>query len=526
MRSSLSTTTIRCAVRSVAGLAVITSLGLAARLGATPEEAAPTRCVPEASAAVKSTGPDVVVGDLLDARLWGTSVGIAAFSVGTTACNAGDHTVSWVGQTHQHPVISQTLYRLHGDRMEQIGMSWLKHGFVAVSGNGCGFGCQDPGSFSQLGVGCSDPYDSTLNGDQRALGPRSVVNASTGDFPFPGVFPTGDALYKRLQVKTVDLDPALYPGARYFAEGQYVAADDALAGNDDNNASYREITFDPGLAPTLLGETQRFRSAIEAWRDLDPTVEIVNLDVPGDGRFQLAAKAIDLGGGVWRYEYALHNLSSHRSARRFAVSIAPGTQVTSPGFHDVDYHSGEPYDDTDWPSAVSAGAVTWQTDTEAADVNANAVRFATSYNFRFDADRPPVPTVVEIGLFRAGSPASVSALVPGPGTGEVLVLGNGRFRVEAAYRTAQGLSGAGHPVQLTTDTGTFWFFNPDNLEMMLKVLNGCPVNEHFWVFAAGLTNVEVTITVTDAVTGDSKTYLNPLGTAFAPIQDTAALACE
>lgn len=514
-------------------LSTVVALGWVLPVHAAPAESA-ARCVQPTPGLTKSnggwtksTGPDVIVGNLLDAQLWGTSGGIAAFSIGTVACNAGDQTVSWLGQSNQHPVVSQALYRLSEERLEQVGMSWLKHGFIAGAENACGLGCQNPGTFSLLGIGCSDPYDAILNGQQRALGPRSELNAATGAFtyPFPTLNQTGDVLYKRLQARVVDVDPAANPGARYFAEGHYLTADDALAGNDDNNASYREISFGPALAPTLLGATQQSKSAIEAWRDLDPGVVLVNADVPGDGRFKLATKVIDQGGGTWRYEYALNNMSSHRSARSFAVPIAPGAVVTNLGFHDVDYHSGEPYDGTDWAPAVSDDAVTWETDPEAVEPNANALRFATTYNFWFEADQPPATVGITVGLFRAGSPAAITVLAPGPGVGSILALGGGRFQVEAAFRTPQGQAGSAHPVQLTENTGYFFFFNPNNVEVILKILDGCGVNEHFWVFAAGLTNVELTITVTDTQTGNVKTYVNPLGTPYAPIQDTSALSC-
>ena len=54
------------------------------------------------------------------------------------------------------------------------------------------------------------------------------------------------------------------------------------------------------------------------------------------------------------------------------------------------------------------------------------------------------------------------------------------------------------------------------------MLSGCGLNNHYWVFAAGLTNVEVTLTVRDTQSGSEKTYFNPLGTAFQPVQDTSA----
>jgi hypothetical protein len=106
-----------------------------------------------------------------------------------------------------------------------------------------------------------------------------------------------------------------------------------------------------------------------------------------------------------------------------------------------------------------------------------------------------------------------------------LELGDGRFRVEVVWQASPtGPTGLGQPVALTDDTGYFWFFNPDNVEMVLKLLDGCNVNGRYWVFAGGLTNVEVDITVIDTATGDRMTYANPVGTPFQPIQDTAAFA--
>ena len=90
--------------------------------------------------------------------------------------------------------------------------------------------------------------------------------------------------------------------------------------------------------------------------------------------------------------------------------------ITNIGFRDVDYHSGEPYDGTDWTAEVNnlAGLLSWSTDTYAADPNANALRWSTMYNFRFDADSPPQPTTAQIGLFRDGGPSSVSVMVLAP----------------------------------------------------------------------------------------------------------------
>jgi streptogramin lyase len=106
-----------------------------------------------------------------------------------------------------------------------------------------------------------------------------------------------------------------------------------------------------------------------------------------------------------------------------------------------------------------------------------------------------------------------------------LCLNGGRFQVRAEWQVpSQGSSGHGNAVPLTGDTGTFWFFQASSIEVIVKVLDGCSENGHAWVFAAGLTNVGVTLTVTDTQTDEFRTYTNPADTAFQPIQDTTAFA--
>lgn len=107
---------------------------------------------------------------------------------------------------------------------------------------------------------------------------------------------------------------------------------------------------------------------------------------------------------------------------------------------------------------------------------------------------------------------------------EPLLLQNERFAVTAAWQAPNGDSGFGIPRPLTSDTGTFWFFDDDNIEVVVKVLTGCPVNDHFWVFAGGLTNVRVELRVEDRLTGQVWERVNPLGEPFQPVQDTAAFA--
>jgi hypothetical protein len=125
--------------------------------------------------------------------------------------------------------------------------------------------------------------------------------------------------------------------------------------------------------------------------------------------------------------------------------------------------------------------------------------------------------VIQLGWKPAATPP---ACVPGDTR---LCLNGGRFQVEARW-TANGSSDAAHAVPMTTDTGYFWFFADTNVEMVIKVLNACGFNQRYWVYAGGLTSVKVHLTVTDTQTGAVKTYDNPQGTAFRPIQDSSAFA--
>jgi hypothetical protein len=119
--------------------------------------------------------------------------------------------------------------------------------------------------------------------------------------------------------------------------------------------------------------------------------------------------------------------------------------------------------------------------------------------------------------------ASLRSFSPGcTPTDTDLCLNNGRFRVTAAWRDFAGNTGLGRTVQLTSDTGYFWFFDPANVEVVLKVLDGRPLNGSFWVFYGALSTVEYVISVTDTETGVRKTYVNPLGN-LASVADIDAL---
>ncbi|MEK6645022.1 MAG: hypothetical protein AABZ08_14065 [Planctomycetota bacterium] len=399
-----------------------------------------------------NTGPDVIVGGLEagGAAVQNyTAVGsIDAIAIATTSCNIGNVNVQWQANNNLHPVIGGALYRYKvtsgSGRMEQIGLGWLKHGFTALTGSLC-CTCNGQGG-AVLGQGCSDPYTASRNGTQTALpgalGPRFQVNPHTGVYTFPYMFrgvaiPGGESnITRRVQSQLTDLDPAQNAGATYWIEAQYVTQDDATAGNQNNNASYAPATVTGNATNCTVsasnGTTVRMKGALQAWKAFDAAVTETLIDVPEDsglptGRVILEAKATSLGGGLYHYEYALLNMNSDRAIQSFSVPVSPYATVSNIGFHDVFYHEPDgcgssaatpiTFDGTDWPGMVSGGNVHWDmvglTGSGAtAPCNSNALRWGTTYNFRFDSDVPPASGKAAIGQWKVVNSVDATTVLP------------------------------------------------------------------------------------------------------------------
>lgn len=101
-----------------------------------------------------------------------------------------------------------------------------------------------------------------------------------------------------------------------------------------------------------------------------------------------------------------------------------------------------------------------------------------------------------------------------------------RFKVEVTWRLQDGNTGEGHVEPLSDDSAVIWFFNVENKEMLLKVLDACQPFGSYWVFFAATTNVDFTATVTDTATGVVKEYKNPANNAAKPVQDTVTFSCN
>ena len=124
---------------------------------------------------------------------------------------------------------------------------------------------------------------------------------------------------------------------------------------------------------------------------------------------------------------------------------------------------------------------------------------------------------------------------PGSGTGgncvpstTTMCLRDNRFQIRVDWTDFAGGTGVGSVVPLgaaaSPDSGLFWFFNAPNWELLIKVIDGCDFNGHYWVFAAATTDVAYEITVTDTETGATAEYTNTLGVSSPAITDTGALA--
>ena len=378
-------------------------------------------------------GPDMTFCQLYGLSQRGRSGEIVGLSEGTTSWNIGDEDLMWFNiPDEEHPFIVMNLYRLMDDRFEQIGQSHIKHGFFALGNHQCGGPpCSYEPGHSQgnwLGTGCTDTYSPWLNASQGGMGPRYEVNPWTGLWFYPGSHMQGShphdgEIDHRMQVHDSDLSIPDNPGATYFAEGYYVVLDDV---DVMNSGAWKPVTpsGSPGgdwfFGMTPSGTMPNEGFAIDAWAGAQQTilaeqVPVIEFVSP-DGRCKLAAKATDLGGGQWNYEYALLNIDMDRQVGSFSIPISPDSVVSNVGFHAVEHHgeavnTADPdavaIDNVPWHADVFDDAIVWSTET-------NPLRWGTLYNFRFDANAAPLPTTAILGMFRSGTPGTVTGTTIGP----------------------------------------------------------------------------------------------------------------
>lgn len=352
-----------------------------------------------------------------DWNYYGQSNGIAAYSLASTSCNVGNQVVIWNDNINQAPVIAQNLFRITPEgQFYQLGYSWLKDGFCAINENTCG-SCQST-NCDTLGIGCADTYGAFLNDGANGVA-KWQINATVGAWPNNWVGPTGPLpLRGRLQVPVAEVGD---DNSTYIAEIQYVSEEDHAAGNARNNQSWRRVQFaGAGINnPSNVGATQINDPAIFAWKVDYPDVNLQELVVtdeggPGvHGYIFIGSKATDIGGGLFRYDYVVHNLNSDRSIGSFGLTV-PGSISDVTARH-VDHHSGSPWGNDDWTFTNTSGALLWATETEAQNANANAIRWGMANTYSFVSSGIPTTGIADVGLFKAGSPAALTSEVIIPG---------------------------------------------------------------------------------------------------------------
>jgi hypothetical protein len=258
-------------------------------------------------------------------------------------------------------------------------------------------------------------------------------------------------------------------------------------------------------APAFAGNTVQQQPGIYAWKAVDSAVTLVTADHddtpnPGTGfrdgdgnpsfpgtfirsRYWVAAKVTALGGGLYRYEYAVYSHNSDRAAGSFSLPIPESATVSDYFFRAPMTHSGEPYSNAPWAMTKVGTTLAFTTEPYATNVNANAIRWATMYNFGFTTDVAPVTGSATIGLFKPGTLASVDAVglpVPTPpvacGTSDFN--GDGDFGTDADIEAFFAcLAGnccptcfvGGADFNMDGDTGT-----DADIEAFFRVLAGSP----------------------------------------------------
>lgn len=350
------------------------------------------------------------------------------------------------------------------------------------------------GSSALNGGGIRNAGDLTLT--------RSVVTGNTAAQQGGGIWTGGINSALHLRESTITGNNATGKGGGIAANGPLTAENSTISGNR-SEASGGGLYFSPDVSGTFSNVTITGNTAAQQGGGiLAESVPFLSSNFPGLQSSILAGNTApvdrDCSGDVISLGDNL---------------LGEGTMCIDfgPAKGDQEGTAATPLDPKLGPLAGNGGpAPTHALLAGSPALNAGGACEAT------DQRGQPRDAQCDTGAFELGT-----ACVQG---GPNLCLGDGgRFKLTVQWKSGQG-AGSGQAVRLTPDTGYFWFFGPTNVELTVKVLNGCSLNDRYWVFLSGLTNVEVTVTVTDTATGQTKTYTNPANTTFRTRLDTSAFA--
>ncbi|MEC7583103.1 MAG: hypothetical protein VYE77_02185 [Planctomycetota bacterium] len=330
--------------------------------------------------------------------------GEIGFSAANYMCNSGSVDIVWqAAMAEDHPMFGFMVTRLADDRMVQISdRSFCKHAFTSINGNqGPCTPCQNPNNGSLMGIGCYDVYSAGNNADRFWLGPADEINPWLGTWTAVGsYFDQGDPnvgapqnsdgarsltssmtttgamgpVKNRVTLQEQDLE---WPNADYFYMVHLLHRGEPVA-NRGNNLLTRQLSLswtgsswnESNVAPAQTG------SPLNQW----PGAQ-VNLAGNGtdDGRIAVAVKVTPTTGGMYHYEYAVHNIDNHRGAASFRIPVCDAAEIQNLGFRDIDADSLN-----EWTATVSSGEIAFT-----APAN-NPLKWNMMFNFWFDSDAAPV----------------------------------------------------------------------------------------------------------------------------------------
>jgi hypothetical protein len=303
----------------------------------------------------------------------------------------------------QHPYLIWNLYRYNADgSIDQIGRSGVKHAFLTLN-TSC---ISNPGNSHILGLGCADVYSVGNNDSNNSLGPRNeIIPASnawgrcgsiydTNCDGFANGTPNG-SYDQRLKVLESQFSGAAHTGATYRFESWYLARQDI---NILNSMGTTRATFSRPSTVWVVGGNDQYRlgPAIDRW--VDPAAPGANAATTmvstAEGNVKVAMKATDLGGGLWRYDYAAMNLDFARAQTEgaepnlrvlralgfdnFTVPVGAAT-VTNLVFSDGDLDSAN-----DWVPNIRDGRLTWTSGNRS-----NTLNWGTMFRFSFVVNQAP-----------------------------------------------------------------------------------------------------------------------------------------
>jgi plastocyanin len=453
--------------------------------------------MPHRSAASAAWLPAVLAA-FLAVPAWGTNFDVAAggadtvFTPATLNIQAGD-TVTWHNAGGEHNVLADDNSFTDGP---PSGASWTFAHTFATAGT-FGYHCQNHG----------------LPG-QGMFGTIHVAAASPPPTPHPGAF--------RFSQANTNVSEAV--GQATVTVQRINGADGAVS-----------VAFTAAAGTATAGQDFTPASGTLSWADGDSSaktfkVAVINDTVQESNETVLLALASPAGGATLddTQKTATLTIVDNDGPPPSTPPAAPtNLTATAQSASEIDLAwTDNANNETGFTVESRSPTGTYQ---EIGTVAANVTTFAVT---ALDPARLFFFRVRATGsgsTFSAYSNEASEATEAVPGTctaGPTTICINNRFKIEVSWRTATD-SGQGQAVIVPSapNSGLFYFFGADNIEMLIKVLNACvPPFNHYWVYFAATTNEEFTTTVTDTQSGKVKVYFNPLNTSAPPVQDVNAFA--